>query len=124
MLIYNLKGGFVSGEKIHLHTTIDNKSSKAIDKFKITLYQQLKFIATDNHKLINRAIVSLVLPQEIPKKSRKELKNVRLKIPPLSPTCLKSSKLLEISYFLKLTYDIQGPSIDTNLTLPLVIGNV
>lgn len=120
----NLKGGFVSGEKIRLYTTIDNKSSKEIDKFKITLYQQLKFIATDNQKLMKRAIVSLVLPHKIPKKSKKELKNVCLKIPPLSPTCLKSSKVLEISYFLKLTYDIEGPSIDTNLTLPFVIGNV
>ena len=92
------------------------------------MYQQIK-VATNNtltsnsKKTIKRAIISLVLEEEIPKQSKKELKNLLMKLPALSPTCINASKLIEISYFINLTYGIEGPSFDTDLKIPLVIGN-
>ena len=92
------------------------------------MYQQIKIatnntLTSNNKKTFKRAIISLVLEEEIPKQSKKELKNLLMKLPALSPTCINASKLIEISYFINLTYDIEGPSFDTDLKIPLVIGN-
>lgn len=95
-----------------------------MDKFKISLIQNLKFTADDNNtKSVKRAVSTLVVPDLIKSHSLKELKNIAIKIPAVCSTLLNLSRIIEITYFLKLTFDIEGPSIDSTLKIPLTIGN-
>ncbi len=117
-------GGFVPGEKIILHASIENPSSKAICKFKISLVQYLKLKAQKSTKNIKRSMITLVLPKEIKANSKEEFKNLVLNVPPLNPSSFSLSNLVEISYFIKLTFDIEGPSIDSDLIVPITIGEI
>ena len=114
----------MSGERIEIRGTIDNPSNKAIDKLQISLLQKLTFTAEKNKKVVKRILVTLIQPNKIPAKSKDELNRIFLKVPPTNPTSMKLSKIIDVSYALKLTFDIEGPSIDSVLFIPVTIGNL
>ncbi len=118
------KGGFVPGEDIILEATIDNQSSKDINKFQISLVQKLNLKADQISKIVKRFMVTLVYPKKIKRETKKEFNNLILKVPPVNPNSFSSSSIVNISYYIKIIFDIEGPSIDTDLIIPIVIGNI
>ena len=84
----------------------------------------IKLTAESNTKIIKRFITTLVFPRAIPARSKEELNNVSIKIPALNGTMNKLTSLIEINYFVRLLFDIMGPSVEQELTIPIVIGTI
>lgn len=90
--------GYVSGETIHINGYVKNFSKVTIRHTKIVLLETINYLSRG--KIIGmekREIASLKGPK-IRAGSRDEFANKKLYIPPLPPTNIRNSNLIQLNY--------------------------
>ena len=119
---YFLQGGFVPGESISFHITIENNSSREISKMTLNLVQQIRFNTNRKVAIKYRNVSKITFDSIIKAKTVGNWKNATLEIPPVCPTSNGFYKLIQIGYLVSLSYEVKGPSLSNDLTIPCIIG--
>jgi len=127
------KTGFVSGESIKFQVTIQNKSDKPLKLLAVKLIQQSEFRGRSEdgvpdcqrykQRYENREIAAVAYEPEVPN----ETWDGSLKIPPVCATAnaaMSSCKIIGISYFLVLNFDVKTISWSKDLDVPIIIGTI
>ena len=117
-----LIGGYVPGEGIVFYVKIDNRSNRDVKRISVTLIQQIKFYATKKSKIERRQVASFCFPKVVNKRSFEEWGDSVLAIPSVCPTSNGFCKIIDISYFILLSFDTSGPSLSADLNIPIIIG--
>ncbi|XP_054157138.1 arrestin domain-containing protein 3-like [Oppia nitens] len=117
-LIANVtKKGFLSGELVEVHVTVDNKSSVDVTP-RATLYQTQVYMCGERHKglevpLTNPLVGTLVSAES----SNDEI--IYLRMPAEASLSIKSP-IITIKYFIHVTLDIPH-AIDLHVNLPIIV---
>ncbi len=115
-------GGFIPGQAIKFHVTIDNKSSRAIKTKTVTLYKNIKFTASGETKTDKVEIASVRLQNDVEPRSTQKWHNQLLNIPGNCKPSSQHSKIIEVSYELVLYFAAGGFTIGSQCPIPIVIG--
>ena len=112
------------GECIVFNAKIDNKSNRAVKRMSVSLLQQIRFHATTKSRTVCRTVASIQYPGEIEPKGFKEWNNSVLAIPPVCSSFNGTCRIIEVNYIVQFNFDVSGPSISTDLNIPIVIGTI
>ncbi len=90
----------------------------------LELIEQIRFHATQKTKLCTRIIAKINCPRKLDPQETFEWTNkeTNLTIPPLAATTNGTSKIIDISYLLKLNFSASGVSKSKDMAIPIVIG--
>lgn len=119
-----LVAGFVPGEPICFDLVVDNKSNRDIKPPLASLVQVVRLQATTKSKTTHRKVATLELPNRIQERMCEKFDNMKLVVPPVCSSSFGTSRIIDISYYFDLNFDASGPSISTDLNIPVVIGTV
>jgi len=120
-----LKRAFLPGQLIHFNLIISNQSSRKICFTVLKLVQTIKFNTKLKTRVVSRDLACCSLNEEIMPFKNNEWYDQAMRVPAqASPSTIKTSKLIEISY--KLVLDIQPnwPSRAKIIEFPIVLGTV
>ena len=116
--------GFVPGEQICFDLVVDNKSNRDIKAPTASLVQVVRLQATTKSKTTHRKVTTLELPKRIEERTCENFDNMKLLVPPVCSSSFGTSRIIDISYYFDLNFDAAGPSVSTDLNVPIVIGTV
>lgn len=103
--------------------TFDNQSSRDVKNPVMHLIEHIRLHAARKTKMVVRRVGSYALPNLIKAKSTERFDNVGFIVPAVCPT-LTSSRIIQIGYHLDLNFDAAGPSVSSDMKVPLVIGTI
>jgi hypothetical protein len=73
----------------------------------ITLIQDIRLRANNRQKSAFRTVCEAVAPKRVESESTESL-NIKMKIPPVVPSTIETSKIIQVKYFVVLNYDAAG----------------
>lgn len=103
---------------------VENKTKREVQKMKLILMQNLTFQARNRMHTSSRKVTSMEFPKKVEAKQTEIFKNMKIFIPSISPSTMGSSRLLDVSYLLCLSFDATGISIGSDLSIPIQIGTI
>jgi hypothetical protein len=119
------KRAFLPGQSICFNLIINNQSSRKICFTVLKLVQTIKFITKLKTRVVTRDLACCSLNEEIMPFKNNEYHHKTMRMPAqTSPSSLKTSKLIEISYKLILHIQPNWPSRGKIIEFPIVVGTV
>ncbi len=117
------KTGFVPGEKILFNVMVSNQSRRTIGDVTVGLEQAITLKTPTRFQTITRDAGTQKFAKTIDEKTVSNW-NGSLVVPAVSPSSLKTCRIIEIQYFLTLNLNPSGPSMDFKMNLPICIGTI
>ena len=128
-LWFIFKVGFVPGETIVATVRVVNYSTRLIKPISVALVQILSFHGerfghlTQHTKNKKEEVVSCKSAHSIAPQSHDFSEEIRLTIPPVCSSTV-ASRIIEVSYEVKLNFDADGFHSSKDLVIPIVMGTV
>ncbi len=119
-----LQAGFVPGEYIHFKVDINNKTNYDLDNIRVKVVQKVQIKADGKMRSYRHSLGFMALHKKV-LRQQNELWNTAYHIPPVCPTMLGQSRLLQIEYFFILFIDFDSSfSFAKEMSIPITIGTV
>ena len=90
--------GYVSGETIHINGYVRNFSKVTIRHTKIILLETINYLSRGKVVQVEKREIASIKGPKIRPSSRDEFVNKKLYIPPLPPTNIRNSNLIQLNY--------------------------
>ena len=100
-----------------------NGSSREINECKVKLVQCIKLTSQKKTKQNFRCVSTVEMKKSVSKKSQETWSDL-ITVPAISSTSKGLSKIIHVTYKLNCYFDLQGPSLSNNLSIPITIGTV
>lgn len=94
----NLRTGYVSGETIHINGYVRNYSKVTIRHTKIVLIETINYMSRGKIVQAEKREIAAIKGPKIRAGSRDEFTGKKLYIPPLPPTNIRNSNLVQLNY--------------------------
>lgn len=97
----NLKydfSGYVSGETVHINGYVRNYSKVTIRHTKIVLLESISYMSRGKIVQMEKREIASIKGPKIRAGGRDEFMNKKLYIPPLPPTNIRNSNLIQLNY--------------------------
>ncbi|CAK8692197.1 unnamed protein product [Clavelina lepadiformis] len=117
------KAGFVPGEYVTAHASIENMSNSNMKATTISIMQSVTFRATTRSRTVPEVFDTIPHPG-CSKRSNQQWNNVRLQIPALPPSGLRFCNIINIQYFVQLSAVTPTCHVNLNVLCPITIGSI
>ncbi|CAG9811524.1 arrestin domain-containing protein 2 [Chironomus tepperi] len=116
------RGGYVSGETIHINGYVRNFSKVTIRHTKIILLETINYLSRGKAVQVEKREIASIKGPKIRPNSRDEFVNKKLYIPPLPPTNIRNSNLIQLNYDVYLIIEPKSMEKAIKLQLPIVLA--
>lgn len=96
--------GYVSGETIHIDGYVRNYSKVTIRHTKIVLLETINYLSRGKIVQAEKREIASIKGPKIRPNGRDEFVNKKLYIPPLPPTNIRNSNLIQLNYDVYVSY--------------------
>ncbi|CAK8692203.1 unnamed protein product [Clavelina lepadiformis] len=117
------RAGFVPGENVTAHASIENMSNRNMKATTISIMQNVTFHATTRSKFASQVFGTIHHPGCF-RRSNLEWNNVHLEIPALPPSGLRFCNIIDINYFVQLSVVTPTCHLNLDLLCPITIGTI
>ncbi len=119
-----MKIGYVSGETIAFTVSINNQASRKITSVELRLMQSIRLITKARARQVGREVAKVCMQKEIDGLSKADWTSNGLVIPSVCPSSLKTSRVLQVSYFVMLEVEPKWPAKTITIRQPIVVASI
>lgn len=118
------RSAYTPGEKLPLHVTVSNNSSTHVDKVKFAVRKIINYFSMTPVQMQKQEIIKILKKEAggVDKKSEQKYEHMLL-IPDLPATDEQASKIIHITYEIKVEVKLSGLYKNIIETIPLIIGS-
>jgi Arrestin (or S-antigen), C-terminal domain len=96
--------GYVSGETIHINGYVKNFSKVTVRHTKIVLLETIHYLSRGKIVQVEKREIASIKGAKIRSGSKDDFVNKKLYIPPLPPTNIRNSNLIQLNYDVYVSY--------------------
>lgn len=122
--VFMPRSAYVPGEKLPLQVTVTNNSSTHVDKVKFAVRKIINYFSITPITMQKQEIIKILKKEAggVDKKSEQKYEHMLL-IPDLPATDEQASKIIHITYEIKVEVKLSGLYKNIIETIPLIIGS-